>query len=61
MNYYYKILMNLHRKDYNHIHRPFDIPFAFPPTTKLRKSIGWEPVASINRTKNCLAGFERGP
>ena len=52
--------MNLHRKDYSDIYRPFDIPFAFPPTTKLRKSIGWEPVASTNVIENCLAGFECG-
>ena len=60
MNYYYKILMNLHRKNYSHLYRPLDLPFAFHLPESLRKSIGWEPVASTNRTESCLAGFERG-
>jgi len=57
---YYKILMNLHRKTTT-IYRPLDLPFAFHLPQSLRKSIGWEPVAtSTNRTENSLAGFERG-
>ena len=52
--------MNLYRKDYSHIHRPLDLPFAFHLPQSLCKSIGWEPVASTNRTENCLEGCERG-
>ena len=52
---YYKILMNLHRKP-TAIYRPFALPLhSTYHTTK--QSIGWELVASTNRTERYLAGL----
>ena len=50
------ILMNLHRKT-TAINRSFALPLH---TTfhKAKQSIGWEPLASTNRTDNCLIGSE---
>ena len=49
--------MNLHRKT-TALYRPLDLPFAFHLPQSLRKSIGWEPVASTNRTDTLAAGSE---
>ena len=49
--------MTSHRENYSHIYRPLDLPFAFHLPQSLRKSIGWEPVASTNHTENCFAGL----
>ena len=46
----------MHRKP-TAAYRHLDLPFAFHLPQSLRKSIGWEPVASTNHTENCLAGL----
>jgi hypothetical protein len=57
MNYYYKILMNLHRKPIA-IYIGLLLYPCIPLTTKHTQSIGWEPVANINHTDNCSAGLD---
>jgi hypothetical protein len=51
-----KLLMNLHRNA-TAIYRPFALPLI-SLTTKPTQSIGWEPVASTNRTDNCSARLD---
>jgi hypothetical protein len=53
---YYKILMNLHRKNL-HPYLGLLLYPCIPLTTKQMQSIGWDPVASINHTKRYLVGF----
>ena len=53
---YYKILMNLHRKTIA-INSLLLYP-CIPLTTKQTQSIGWEPVASTNRTERYLVGLD---
>jgi hypothetical protein len=57
MNYYYKILLNLHRKP-TAIYRPFSSTLAFHLPQSIRKSIGWETVASTNRTDRFWTGLD---
>jgi hypothetical protein len=57
MNYYYKILMNLHRKP-TAIYRHFDLPLYSTYHKSIRKSIGWETVASTNRTDRFWTGLD---
>ena len=48
--------MNLHRKTIA-INRPFALPLH-STYHKANQSIGWEPVASINRTERYLVGLD---
>ena len=53
---YYKIIINLRRKT-TAINRSFALPLH-ATYHKATQSIGWEPVASINRTERYLAGLD---
>ena len=53
---YYKIMINLHRKT-TAINRSFALPLH-ATYHKATQSIGWESVASTNRTKRYLIGSD---
>jgi hypothetical protein len=57
MNYYYKILINLHRKP-TAIYRPFDLSLHSTYHKAYTKNIGWETVASTNRTDRFWIGLD---
>jgi hypothetical protein len=57
MNYYYKILLNLHRKP-TAIYRPFHQPLHSTYHKAYAKSIGWETVASTNHTDRFWIGLD---
>jgi hypothetical protein len=57
MNYYYKILLNLHRKPTT-IYRSFHLPLHSTYHKSIRKSIGWETVASTNHTDRFWTGLD---
>jgi hypothetical protein len=56
MNYYYKILLNLHRKPTAIYSLSSTLAFHLPQS--IRKSIGWETVANANRTDRFWIGLD---
>jgi hypothetical protein len=57
MNYYYKILLNMHRKP-TAIYRSFLLPLDSTYHKAYTTSIGWLIVASTNRTDRFWIGLD---